>query len=110
MARRLHLAVLAALSISYLLCLLPLEATGANVNPRSSEGRLRGQRGRSGEAHSRGEEEDGGKQWDGGSMSFPYLMMMMSSSHSTAVPSPWLIPVVIASCVMLGIRGTMDKV
>lgn len=107
MACRLHLAVLAALSMTSLLCLLPLEATGANVNvnPRSSEGGL--ERGR----ESRGEEgEDGGKQWgDGGSMSFPYLMMMMGSS-STPAPSLWLIPVVIASCAMLVIRGTMDKV
>ena len=46
------------------------------------------------------------KQWDG---SFPYfLMMMSSSSNPAAVPSVWLIPVILASCLMFFIRGTME--
>ncbi len=44
------------------------------------------------------------RQWD---MSFPYLLMMMSNA-STMSPSLWLVPVVIASCIMLFIRGTMN--
>lgn len=49
-------------------------------------------------------QEIDGKQWD---MNFPYLLMMMSNGNML-VPSLWLVPVVIASCVMLFIRGTMN--
>ncbi len=46
-----------------------------------------------------------GKQWD----NFPYLMMMMSSnSGNTVLPSVWLVPVVVAGCIMLILRGNME--
>ena len=43
---------------------------------------------------------------EGKQMGFPYFMMM--SSSNVALPSIWLVPVVIASCIMLSIRVTMD--
>ncbi len=88
MQHRLHTAILATLLVSYLLLLAPSPTTGASV---SQGGREEGQ--------------DGEKQWD---TSFPYLLMMMQSNGAAVVPSPWLIPVVIAGGVMLFIRGTID--
>ena len=75
-----------ALTISYLLVIFLPSTTGA---ARASEV---------------SRNDDNEKQWD---MSFPYYLMMMSNSN-TIFPSVWLIPVAIASCTMLYIRGTMD--
>jgi len=45
-----------------------------------------------------------GKQWD---TNFPYFLSMMSNGNA-ATPSLWVVPVIMASCVMLFIRGTMN--
>ena len=85
---KLQHVLMAAISVTYLL-VLSLPSTTAAA--RASE--VRGKR-----------NDDSEKQWD---MSFPYYLMMMSNGK-TVFPSFWLIPVVLASCAMLYIRGTMD--
>lgn len=78
------LVVILMLSCQLLLLATPTAGSDARESPRSQ----------------------GSKQW-GGDMSFPYMMMMMSNSNVIA-PSALLIPIVVASCTMLFIRGTMD--
>ncbi len=87
---KLQHVLMATISISYLLVLSLPSTTGAeHVSTGKGE---------------RNDDSDNEKQWD---MSFPYYLMMMSNGK-TVSPSIWLIPVVIASCAMLYIRGSMD--
>lgn len=83
--RSLHFTVAATLLLSYQLLLSVPPTDGASTSVR---GRL-------------SERDD---QWGD---NFPYLLMMMSGSN-VILPSVWLIPVVITSCIMLIIRSTID--
>ena len=110
---KLPIALTVTLLLSFQLLLFTTPSAGARAEER--EQREVGKRGASAEERTGEWEErkrEARAEWQvqraqgEKQMGFPYFMMM--SGGNVAVPSLWLIPVVVASCIMLFIRIIMD--